>query len=601
MHNGIQVDTAVEGHGAATSKPTVEKNHQAAMAMFRSMNEAIDERAALAASPTMVKVDKVVRAVDQPRHSGAIKFRLKDRSLAYSASDIVKVILPRKDADAATWLRAMGDDGGTISLSALPRSSETGWTWADLFKALGWDKEGVDRRVLCGFIESAMVPTGTADQWTLVRDPMDLSATHTPSSPDNGKNGSNGLIDLSRCNPVSPRLYSACGHSPEGLVVLVSKAPDRFHHHGFERMMDCDLDHAWISVAPGSQFHMPPDDANLVIVGTGTGVAPFVGLSRTLPESQRSMTLVHQSRSRDQFLVNLSDWLALTERCPGAVVLGYISGSGSGRQHGAAFRYWIEGGKVQDMHVMTRPEKRAYYMTCDRFAERLRQTTRRDGRNIAYCCGKHHSAFLPLKAIIDRMGAEYTYTTDTQGGQSSTLHSDEYVLVGNSLLDLETVKPFHPGRGNTIDRVLSGYKAASGQQDVRGGVDSDWETTPDITSLFNDLHPAPYNLKRCFDVQHDLEYLSFLDFVEAEAARGAILEEVAHHYAVAAINHPDRLDLVRAAVTIELRYLRDPKPDAKPSEQCAKDLRKLVALLPPMDPLHAEAHAELAKLGRSAM
>lgn len=590
MHNGIQVQTAAEGHGSKTSKVTAENNHHAAMSMFRAMNEATGERATLSAVPTMLKVRKQVRAVDRLAHSGTIAFQVSDRSLAYSSSDSVKVILPRREEDAAGWFSAIGGEGPPISLSSLPRTSETGWTWPDLFEALGWDEIGVDRRVFCRFIESAMVPTGTTNQWTMVRDPRDFRARPSPSSKDPGKAAVHDLR-VQHCTPISPRLYSACGYSPDELVVLVSKASDRFHHHGFERMMDRDLDHAWISVAPGAFFPKPPDEANLVIVATGTGIAPFVGLSHKLPENQHSVTLVHQSRSRELFLANMSHWLSLTDRCPNAEVLGYVSGNKG--KTGQSCRYWIKGGKVQDILVTARHQKQCYYMTCDRFLERLRRTTRHDEQNLAYCCGRHQSAFSPLKAIIDRLGAQYKFTTDTQGGQSSTVHSSDYVLIGNSLVDLETIKPFHPGCGGTVDRVLAGYNAALGEQeaDVTGQLDP--EATPDVTALFNDLHPAPYNLKRCFDVQHDLEYLSFLDFVEAEAARGTILEEVAHHYAVAAINHPDRLDLVRAAVTIELRYLRDSNAYEKPSDESVHDLRKLVTLLPDKEPLYGEAMSEL--------
>lgn len=510
----------------------------------------------------------------------------------YHWGDVAKVLLPLSDRDAEDWFQALGGDGPPIDLASLPAHDPIGWAWQDLFHALGWDQDGVDRRTLSRWIRSAEVPFGDLGQRILVRSPRELDGGH-PS----------GTNILAHARPISPRIYSACGQSVQELLVLISRPADDRHHHGFDRMTDPALGEAWIDVSPGTHFAPPPAGTNLVLIASGTGIAPFVGLAATLSDEIQSATVVHQCRSNELFLANMKAWLDLTQRHPNSVVLGYVSGEPGTRSPSLGYR--IEGGEVRDLWVNDHVGPKRFYFMCPRFTGRLARVTRPDGRNLVYCCGGERSAVSPVRRAVERLGVGYEFVIETQGLSFGRAAASQYVALADAVVDLEGVKPIHTGGADVLDRILQGAVVSAPPSVTEVDANDDGEAVPDVTELFNAIHPYSYNLIRCLGSQFDLEYEAFLEFIDSEAARGADISALAHHYAVAALDHPDKLDLVRAAVAAELRALRnldgnDPVGDPGGlARQQVDDLRRVLLHLPHGDALKSAAETVLSHLRRS--
>jgi Indoleamine 2,3-dioxygenase len=76
MHNGIQADTAAQGHLGDAARPTLGLNHATARKTFAIMNEAIAERAALRETPSMVRVAKIVHSVNLSANCATVSFAL---------------------------------------------------------------------------------------------------------------------------------------------------------------------------------------------------------------------------------------------------------------------------------------------------------------------------------------------------------------------------------------------------------------------------------------------------------------------------------------------------------------------------------------------
>lgn len=408
MHNGLQVDTAAQGHLGEAGRPSLGLNHATAWRTFAIMNEAIAERAVLREAPSMIRVAKTVNSVNPIANFGTVSFCLAGTGIRYHWGDVVKVLLPRTAGDADDWLRALGGDGPPIELAALPAQDPIGWTWPDLFYALGWDPKGVDRRTLSRWIRSAEVPYGELGQHVLVRSPGELDDSQKPDVSSRSRPPPKfGTDVIAHARPISPRIYSACGHTEEELFVVISRPVDDRRHHGFDRMTDPTLGEAWIDVSPGTHFAPPPADTNILMVASGTGIAPFVGLAATLSDEVESVTVVHQCRSNDLFLANSETWLELTRRHASSVVLGYVSGESGAR--GLSLGYRIEGGEVRDQWIIDQNSPQKFYFMCSRFTERLEQVTRADGRNLVYCCGGERSAVAPARKAFERIGARYEF------------------------------------------------------------------------------------------------------------------------------------------------------------------------------------------------
>ena len=87
-------------------------------------------------------------------------------------------------------------------------------------------------------------------------------------------------------NKVAPRLYSIAS-SPKAHPneVHLTVAVVKYHTHGREKMglasgylahgQEMHVDEIPVYIQPTKHFHMPPPDAPMIMVGPGTGIAPF--------------------------------------------------------------------------------------------------------------------------------------------------------------------------------------------------------------------------------------------------------------------------------------------------------------------------------------
>ena len=91
---------------------------------------------------------------------------------------------------------------------------------------------------------------------------------------------------LALANKIAPRLYSFAS-SPKAHPgeVHLTVAVVKYHTHGREKMglatgylahgQELNKDEIPVYIQPTKHFHMPPPDAPMIMVGPGTGIAPF--------------------------------------------------------------------------------------------------------------------------------------------------------------------------------------------------------------------------------------------------------------------------------------------------------------------------------------
>lgn len=508
MHNNVQVDTSAEGAGARPkAAPTPAANHATAMRMFGIMNEAVRERRRLRVSPLYARATKEVVHLSEDGSFAIVDLAGVDGPLHHLGSDVVRVLLPRERQSAEELCGRYFDRVGKLALASLESSPDTGWGWADLWESLGWPEEGVSPIQVCEFIEGVR--------------------------PGGGTNGG-PLFE-----PVSPRVYSACGTLPDRLRLLVSRPMDGREHHGFSRMADARAISAFVACAPGKAFLLPPAGSNLVMVAGGTGVSPFVSLAGEIGDRQGSYTLIHQARSPEAFLTNLEAWRAFTRANAGAMVMGFLSGQPAvGRK---PERYVVAGGEIVE-HRRLDSEAGAYYFLDERVFERLRTVTQ-PTNNFAYCCGGVQSTVVPMRQMLARIGREYEFEIQSYGGERASARGARLFKVGNKLIDLNQLGEAHPGGVRIIEQMM---RLAHPQE--RAGS----TTIPDLSAPFFELHPHPYNLLRLVNAPSDGEFLAFATMIEKEAERGVVFDQIAHQYVAAALAFPAKLNIVKIALKLEL-------------------------------------------------
>jgi sulfite reductase (NADPH) flavoprotein alpha-component len=91
---------------------------------------------------------------------------------------------------------------------------------------------------------------------------------------------------LPLANKIAPRLYSIAS-SPKAHPgeVHLTVAVVRYHTHGRQKLgiasgylahgQELNKDEVPVYIQPTKHFHMPPPDASMIMVGPGTGIAPF--------------------------------------------------------------------------------------------------------------------------------------------------------------------------------------------------------------------------------------------------------------------------------------------------------------------------------------
>jgi len=389
------------------------------------------------------------------------------------------------------------------------------WGWPDLFEALGWPAEGVSPKVLCAFIEEVL-----------------------PQAGENGR-------PLFR--PVSPRVYSVCGTHAERLRVLVSRPRDEHGHFGFAAMLNEGVPQVFVAVSPGRRFTLPPAGSNLLMVAGGTGISPFVSLVEEIGALPGNYTLIHQTGSAEAFLSCLDAWQRFTRINPGAVVMGFLSGSADGSD--GAERITVTGGAVTE-HLRLDRDSDAYYFLSEAVVERLRAVTRPGATNLAYCCGGVNSTVSPLRQLLSRHGWEYEFWVQAYGGEQRLLPRVRLFKAGPRLVDATQAGEAHPGGRQIIDQLLA--LSASAPDAAGTALPS---TPPDFTRLFSELHADAENLLRLVNTPSDDEFRSFANLLEREAGRGVVLEEVPAQYVAAALAYPGKLNIVRIALRLETAVL----------------------------------------------
>lgn len=418
MHNNLQVDTSAEGSSLKpTASPNPEANHATTLRMFGVMNEAVRERRRLRKSPLYAPVTKTVVHRNREGTFAVIEFASAGDSLRYHGSDVVRVLLAQDEASAEEIRRRHFVGVERVVAQHLTSPHGSGWTWQDLWEALGWPAEGVPAELLCKFIEEVHA---------------------------------HGELAQPVFRPVSPRVYSVCGTSPGALRVLISRPRDGRPHFGFSRMTDDQLPDAFIAIASGKRFGVPPEGTNLLMVASGTGISPFVSLVREIGACRGHYTLIHQTSVPDVFLCNLDVWKEFTAANPSAMIIGYLSGSGLGDH--APERVVVAGGRITERTRLP-SDAEAYFFLSAAVLERLKSVTQAS-ENLAYCCGGVNSTVLPLRNMLAKHGWTYEFYAQSYGVERKISAKAHLFKTGAKLVDAMQVGETHPGGGRIIDQMI---------------------------------------------------------------------------------------------------------------------------------------------------
>lgn len=296
IHNDVQASTSGTNHIKSTGdggKPkrvsVAEENHAFADMMFHHMRKAADERWALRLPPLMTRVRKRVYSTSDSGGFTTVALDFGNTGLRYEYGDIVKVILPNDDKTALYWRTSLcGEGHGSKEecfrlqdILDLYRDTGNGWSWTQLWEALGWSKferdggAGAPLSLICRYIEQGQTRTSSRKaRW--IKSPLELC----------GK-GKELLLaipptiardTIRSLEPVTPRVYSVSGVEADRVFLLVSKPLDGSVHHGYERMADPQVDEVHCSFSPATSFLVPPEDSNLVCVASGTGTLRYGGV-----------------------------------------------------------------------------------------------------------------------------------------------------------------------------------------------------------------------------------------------------------------------------------------------------------------------------------
>lgn len=285
IHNDVQFSTSGTNHLSSTDGTSTkamsraQDNHMFATMMFKHMRSAADDRWRLRVPPLMTETKKIVYSTSESGGYTTVALDLKETGLEYSYGDVVKVLLPNDDRTAFSWCLSFQKEEERYfkleDMKILHKDTGNGWDWSDLWEALGWCKyevdggNGVPLQVIARYVEQGQIlEEGNKTRW--VNSTLDLC-----SKKDRRLFAIPPKLDLSQVlslEPVSPRLYSVSGVEADRVFLLVSKPQDGARHHGYERMSDSNITHVHCSFSPATAFLVPPKEANLVCIASGTGM-----------------------------------------------------------------------------------------------------------------------------------------------------------------------------------------------------------------------------------------------------------------------------------------------------------------------------------------
>jgi hypothetical protein len=342
-------------------------------------------------------------------------------------------------------------------------------------------------------------------------------------------------------------------------------------------MADPRIEKVHCAFSPATFFMVPPRDTNLVCIASGTGISPFVGLVDAIGSRQGTYTIVHQCKSSDLFMASSQTWLDFTAINPGAAVFGYISGDRSRRN--CPMRYAIRNGAFEETTLLRRHNACAYYFECQYFQDHIHETYKKQGLNLAYCCGGVKSAIEPLQQYADKMGMTFEFTCESYGVPPTLSMKCTASTIGGTILNLNHIGPIHPG-GDQILHQLNDIVA-----EERALVDSTSSTSssalrsiPDHSAAFYELHPHPYNLHRCLRTPLDADFEAFVAFLQRQAMGRGVMTSMATNYAQVALSSPDDSKIVKIATELQSSAIHEQldSGDLDGARQSAAFLRALL-------------------------
>jgi hypothetical protein len=581
IHNDVQFSTSGTNHLNASKNgcplSSMANNHNFATMMFKHMRKAVDDRWSLRIPPLMTEVSKIVYSTSESGGFTTVALDLSDSGLLYEYGDVVKVLLPNGDRDTFAWSTSLSSNNHQYftleQMQRLHKDTGNGWGWPELWEALGWywfeegGGKGVPLEMIARYVEQGQIRyESNASRW--VNNPLDLvgdSHNLFPVPPPLS------LDQIASLEPVSPRVYSVSGVELERVFLLVSKPQDGARHHGYGAMCNPEILKVHCSFSPATFFLVPPRDVNLVCVASGTGISPFVGLADAIGSRSGNYTIAHQCKSSDLFLANSQTWLDFTCANPGAVVMGYISGDRSRRN--CPMRYIIRNGAFEETTVLRRHNACCYFFECAYFQGRVKETYKKNGLNLAYCCGGVKSAIDPLKDIARKEGLNFQFTSECYG-VPPTLNKDSTAgQIGGTIIDLDSVGPIHPGGSQILHQV---NEIALETQEAR---------TPDLSIAFWELHPHAYNLHRCLRTPLDADSKAFASFLEQQNVRQSVMTNMAAKYAEVALSAPHDSKVVRIATELQAHAIRQQlsSGDEEGAKASAQHLKALLAHIPQED------------------
>jgi sulfite reductase (NADPH) flavoprotein alpha-component len=169
---------------------------------------------------------------------------------------------------------------------------------------------------------------------------------------------------LAGLRPLSPRLYSIASspaETPGRAAITTSTLLYPLHGElrrgvvsGFQVPAALPGAHLPVYVEPQPDFRLPPDDAALIMIGAGTGIAPFrafIAERRARGATGRSWLVMGARSARSDFIYR-NDWeAALADGSLGRLDLAFSRDTAGKiyvqdrlREHGAAVFAWLENG-----------------------------------------------------------------------------------------------------------------------------------------------------------------------------------------------------------------------------------------------------------------
>ncbi|CAB9508798.1 DEP domain-containing mTOR-interacting protein [Seminavis robusta] len=585
IHNDVQFSTSGTNHlkskseknDSACPMSSMANNHNFATMMFKHMRKATDDRWTLRIPPLMTEVGKIVYSTSVSGGFTTVALDLSTSGLLYEYGDVVKIVLPNNDRNCFAWCTSLASnkkDFFTLSdMQAFHKDTGNGWGWTELWEALGWDSyeegdgKGVPLELISRYVEQGQIRLeSSTSRW--VNNPLDLcddSKNLFPVPPPLR------LDQIASLEPVSPRVYSVSGVEIDRVFLLVSKPQDGARHHGYQAMCDPEIKNVHCSFSPATFFLVPPLDVNLMCIASGTGISPFVGLADAIGPRQGSYTIVHQCKSSDLFLANSQTWLDFTCENPGAVVMGYISGDRSRRN--CPMRYIIRNGAFEETTVLRRHKACCYYFECSFFQGRIKETYKKGGLNLAYCCGGVKSAIDPLKNFSTKEGLSFQFTSECYAIPPNLTTDSTACQIAGTIVDIDQVGPIHPGGGAILEQL---NEVCIETQDAK---------TPDLSVAFWELHPHAYNLHRCLRTPLDPDSKAFAKFLERQSMRNSVMTNMAAKYAEMALAAPHDSKVVRIATELQSSAIRQQlkSGDAQGAKVSAEYLEALLSHVPQED------------------